>query len=67
MRSPLAWPGPWEAMPLDPVCGMGIAIGDGTPSVAWAGREHFFCSAACAARFRRDPAKYAGARPAPVR
>jgi Cu2+-exporting ATPase len=47
------------AMTTDPVCGMRIDSEDAAASSEHEGETYFFCSAACHARFRADPAAYA--------
>jgi xanthine dehydrogenase accessory factor len=36
---------------IDPVCGMTVVIGDGTPHAVVDGVEHWFCCAGCRDRF----------------
>lgn len=43
---------------MDPVCGMAYA--EGFVKASYGGRDHFFCSEACAGAFRNNPAKYEG-------
>lgn len=44
---------------VDPVCGMTVIIGPGTPSVEHGGRAYHFCCGHCRERFLRDPAAHA--------
>ena len=53
-------------MTTDPVCGMKLPIA-GALIVAYRGRTYQFCSHACQASFRRNPAQYAGAIARPTR
>jgi Cu+-exporting ATPase len=41
----------------DPVCGMRVSAGKGTPSVQRGGKTYYFCSDACRQRFEKQPAK----------
>lgn len=43
---------------VDPVCGMYQIVGDKTPFETYEGRKYYFCSDACAAKFKADPATY---------
>ncbi len=54
---PLAGAGPVEA--VDPVCGMAVVVGPGTPRVEHEGRIYHFCCGHCRERFLRDPAAHA--------
>ncbi|HEX9631283.1 MAG TPA: heavy metal translocating P-type ATPase [Gemmatimonadales bacterium] len=45
----------------DPVCGMDVARERAAGSVEYGGTTYYFCSAGCVAKFRADPARYAGA------
>ena len=47
----------------DPVCGMRVAIGPRRHE--YRGRSYGFCSDGCLERFRQDPERYLGERPAP--
>ena len=48
----------------DPVCGMKVTR-QSKHRVAHAGRDYFFCSAGCAAKFERAPTSYLDPRPRP--
>jgi xanthine dehydrogenase accessory factor len=52
------------ATAVDPVCGMTVEIGDGTPSVVHEGRIYYFCCRSCHGRFRREPAHFLVGAPA---
>ena len=52
------------AGPIDPVCGMTVDPAKTPHKMEHAGREVFFCSAGCKARFAADPARYLDARAA---
>lgn len=43
----------------DPVCDMEIAPGQAFSMVRKGGRQHYFCSEACAEKFNADPDRYA--------
>jgi xanthine dehydrogenase accessory factor len=43
---------------VDPVCGMTVAVGPGTPSVEHEGTTYWFCCPGCTGRFARDPARF---------
>jgi len=47
---------------VDPVCGMTVSTGAGTPSMTGDGDTYYFCSAACRRAFEKDPTGYAKAR-----
>ncbi len=47
---------------VDPVCGMTVSIGAGTPSLTRDGDTYYFCCAACHRAFEKDPTGYAKAR-----
>src|SRR5262249_8796062 len=49
----------------DPVCGMRVDPSAAPATVTHAGSLHRFCSTGCAERFRADPERYVGGRPAP--
>jgi len=36
---------------LDPICGMTVAVVEGTPSVQYDGETVYFCCEGCAAKF----------------
>src|SRR5947209_12748947 len=46
---------------LDPVCGMTVAPERAAAHVAHGGKQYFFCSKGCAAKFQQDPARYLAA------
>jgi len=43
----------------DPVCGMEIAPDQAFSMVRKGGRQHYFCSEACAGKFNAEPDRYA--------
>lgn len=47
---------------VDPVCGMTVSPGTGTPSLTRSGDTYYFCGAACHRAFEKDPTGYAKAR-----
>lgn len=49
-------PEPAEAP--DPVCGMTVAITNGTPQLPYAGRRYYFCGPGCRQAFADDPTRY---------
>ena len=49
---------------LDPVCGMTISPDEAVGHIDHAGQTHYFCSQTCLERFRADPGRFAGDRPA---
>src|SRR5208282_1091023 len=51
-------------MEPDPVCGMTVDSSSARASVEHDGKTYYFCSPACAAKFRADPEKYLAAEPA---
>ena len=62
---PVAWrhaggptPGALPVEAVDPVCGMTVAVGHGTPSAEHGGVTYWFCCPGCASSFARDPARY---------
>ncbi|MGB0767190.1 MAG: heavy metal translocating P-type ATPase [Phycisphaeraceae bacterium] len=48
-------------MPTDPVCNMTVDPESAAEHVEHDGDSYYFCSVGCAAKFRSDPEKYAGA------
>ncbi|HSA88747.1 MAG TPA: heavy metal translocating P-type ATPase [Burkholderiales bacterium] len=48
-------------MAIDPVCGMTVEPAKAAGSFDHQGKTYFFCSKHCLAKFKADPAKYAGA------
>ncbi|GEM_PF-1586377 len=44
---------------VDPVCGMEVSPESAADSVVRAGHTYYFCSTACAERFKADPESYA--------
>ncbi|WP_378945964.1 heavy metal translocating P-type ATPase [Mesorhizobium sp. ANAO-SY3R2] len=55
---------PPDAMERDPVCGMTVDPAAGKPRFEHGGRLFHFCSASCRDKFKADPEKYLGDRPA---
>ncbi|ODT88518.1 heavy metal translocating P-type ATPase [Phenylobacterium sp. SCN 70-31] len=51
---------------LDPVCGMTVDPATTPHRTRHEGRDVFFCSAGCRAKFEADPARYADGPPAPT-
>jgi xanthine dehydrogenase accessory factor len=53
---------PVNATAVDPVCGMTVVVGAGTPSLEHEGESVYFCSAACRRTFeeRHEPARSDG-------
>jgi len=50
---------PHQSQPaIDPVCGMKVIPGAGTPSEDHQGYTYHFCSAGCQAKFATDPERY---------
>ncbi len=49
-----------ESTATDPVCGMQVVPGKEADSVTHDGHEYLFCSTHCSAKFRDDPARFAG-------
>lgn len=49
----------------DPVCGMTVDPATAKHHGAHAGQVYYFCSAGCAEKFRKDPARYTGEAPPP--
>jgi xanthine dehydrogenase accessory factor len=43
---------------VDPVCGMTVVVGAGTPSVEHEGTIYWFCGPGCASGFASDPSQY---------
>ena len=51
---------------LDPVCGMNVDPGDAPDKQEYHGKSYFFCSPACAEKFRANPDRYVNSKdPAP--
>lgn len=48
----------------DPVCGMSVTVGSGTPSTTWSDVDYFFCSSACREAFQASPESFANLAPA---
>lgn len=42
-----------------PVSGEEFTVAEGSPKVAYEGRDYYFCCASCAEEFKADPKKYA--------
>ena len=55
-----------KARELDPVCGMEVDPLKAAGSVEYQGATFFFCSQACAAKFRTAPEKYPQTRPGSI-
>jgi xanthine dehydrogenase accessory factor len=51
-------PAPQPEQQTDPVCGMAVAVVDGSLTAEHAGRTLWFCSEHCRAAFLRDPTGY---------
>jgi xanthine dehydrogenase accessory factor len=49
------------ASAVDPVCGMEVAVGPGTPRAEHEGRLVHFCCDGCRASFEQDPARFVAA------
>ena len=50
-------------MAKDPVCGMEVEPGEGTPSFDWDGSVRYFCGPRCRDRFAADPRAFLEPRP----
>ena len=48
-------------MAVDPVCGMAVTVGPGTPISEHAGTVHSFCTEVCKRRFEKEPERFLGA------
>lgn len=48
----------------DPVCGMSVTVGIGTPSTTWRDVDYSFCSSACREAFQASPESFAHLAPA---
>ncbi|MHB1004382.1 MAG: YHS domain-containing protein [Chloroflexota bacterium] len=48
----------------DPVCGMSVIPAEAAETAEYGGRRYYFCSAACAERFKADPEAYVSPEPA---
>jgi xanthine dehydrogenase accessory factor len=46
------------ATAVDPVCGMTVEIGEGTPTLVHEGQVYYFCCPSCHGRFQREPARF---------
>lgn len=46
------------ATAVDPVCGMAVEPGDGTPSLLHGGQVYYFCCSGCRGQFERDPDRF---------
>lgn len=53
-------------MERDPVCGMTVDPSKAAAQVEHSGKTFYFCSAGCARRFEKEPAKYLGTEPVRV-
>lgn len=47
-----------EAMMVDPVCGMEVAMGEGAITAEHEGKTYYFCSEECRDKFMADPMSY---------
>jgi xanthine dehydrogenase accessory factor len=52
------------ATAVDPVCGMTVEIGEGTPTLVHEGQVYYFCCRSCHGRFQREPARFLVGAPA---
>jgi xanthine dehydrogenase accessory factor len=43
---------------IDPICGMTVTVGPGTPHVEYEGNTYYFCCAGCRREFEQDPAAH---------
>lgn len=57
---PVNEPAAEEASEFDPVCGMNVQPSRAAAHILSAGKTFYFCSKACATRFKQDPDKYVG-------
>lgn len=48
----------------DPVCGMTVDSASAAGSATHDGTTYYFCSRHCLEKFRADPGRYAGSKPA---
>ena len=55
---PAVWAAEMSAVVKDPVCGMDVDPAATAHRHAYAGENHFFCSAGCATKFAGDPEYY---------
>jgi xanthine dehydrogenase accessory factor len=55
------------ATAVDPVCGMTVEIGEGTPSLVYDGQAYYFCCPSCQGQFQRSPRAFWPARRPAVR
>src|SRR5919198_4327254 len=58
------WPIASAATAVDPVCGMTVEIGEGTPTLVHDGQVYYFCCRSCHGRFQREPARFLVGAPA---
>src|SRR5882762_5236095 len=49
-------------MERDPVCGMSVVPEKAAATVEFEGKRYFFCAKSCAAKFKKEPAKYLSAK-----
>ncbi len=49
-----------DVMAIDPVCGMRVDPNKAAASENYLGQQYFFCAKRCQAKFKADPATYAG-------
>jgi YHS domain-containing protein len=54
----LRHPRPRSERRWDPVCGMAVTVGDGTPSADWRGSTYHFCAPTCRDEFVDDPGRF---------
>lgn len=65
--APVDADGEGHAAPMrvrDPVCGMSVTVGTGTPSTSWSDVNYSFCSPACLEAFKASPEAFADLAPA---
>ncbi|MGA2355995.1 MAG: heavy metal translocating P-type ATPase [Terriglobales bacterium] len=61
-----AAPAPSRVPAKDPVCGMNVNPGTARYKFPYQGKEYFFCSAGCLAKFQTDPEKILSSPPQPM-
>src|SRR5580704_9122628 len=59
-------PSPPDDRARDPVCGMAVRRETAKWTTQHDGQAYFFCNERCLTRFREDPSKYLGPKPAPA-
>ena len=47
-----------DAMAVDPVCGMNVAMKEGAVTTEYEGKTYYFCSEQCRDQFMEDPAAH---------